>query len=151
MWPWAIFDNTDATGSSAWDDKGAVQLGVRALKKEFPDLVATSAMYRDRPFELVTVSENQPEEKDAVLTFLKRQQSTGRNLLFATPDTYGLQNAFDKDMPAALPFTLLLAPNGDVLYQELGSLDILKLRRAILANLPDEAANPGGRAYWSGE
>jgi thiol-disulfide isomerase/thioredoxin len=118
---------------------------------EFPDLVATSAMYRDRPFELVTVSENQPEEKDAVLTFLKRQQSTGRNLLFATPDTYGLQNAFDKDMPAALPFTLLLAPNGDVLYQELGSLDILKLRRAILANLPDEAANPGGRAYWSGE
>src|SRR6185295_1804784 len=33
-------ESKDATGSSAWDDKGAVQLGVRALKKEFPDLVA---------------------------------------------------------------------------------------------------------------
>ena len=33
-------ESKDATGSSAWDDKGAVQLGVSALKKEFPDLVA---------------------------------------------------------------------------------------------------------------
>src|SRR6187549_1165118 len=30
-------ESKDATGSSAWDDKGAVQLAVRALKKEFPD------------------------------------------------------------------------------------------------------------------
>jgi porphobilinogen synthase len=29
----------DATGSAAWDDNGAVQSGVRALKKEIPDLV----------------------------------------------------------------------------------------------------------------
>src|SRR3954453_4219184 len=32
-------ETKDATGSSAWDDQGAVQLGVRALKKEIPDLV----------------------------------------------------------------------------------------------------------------
>ena len=32
-------ETKDATGSAAWDDKGAVQLGVRALKKEFPQLV----------------------------------------------------------------------------------------------------------------
>jgi porphobilinogen synthase len=29
----------DATGSEGWDDNGAVQSGVRALKKELPDLV----------------------------------------------------------------------------------------------------------------
>src|SRR5437763_5451442 len=33
-------ETKDATGSAAWDDKGAVQIGVRALKKEFPQLVA---------------------------------------------------------------------------------------------------------------
>ena len=117
---------------------------------EFPDLVMTSRMYRDRPIELVTVSENQPEEKEFVLAFLTRHSSAGRNLLFATSDTYGLQEAFDKDMPAALPFTLLIAPNGDVVFQELGSLDVMKMRRAILANLPDDGANPGVKAYWSG-
>jgi hypothetical protein len=29
-------------------------------------------------------------------------------------------------------------------------LNILKLRRAILANLPDDPAFPGQQAYWSG-
>jgi porphobilinogen synthase len=32
-------ETKDSTGSSAWDEKGAVQLAVRALKKEVPDLV----------------------------------------------------------------------------------------------------------------
>ena len=35
-----IPDKKDATGSSAWDDKGPVQQAVRALKKEIPELVA---------------------------------------------------------------------------------------------------------------
>ncbi|MFN2399074.1 MAG: porphobilinogen synthase, partial [Gemmatimonadaceae bacterium] len=33
-------DHKDATGSSAWDENGPVQQGVRALKRELPDLVA---------------------------------------------------------------------------------------------------------------
>jgi hypothetical protein len=52
-------------------------------------------------------------------------------------------------MPAAVPFTVLIAPNGDVLFQQLGELDFLKLRRAILANLPDDAEHPGQQAHWS--
>src|SRR5207253_7011975 len=32
-------ETKDATGSSAWDDKGAVQTAVRALKQEIPELV----------------------------------------------------------------------------------------------------------------
>src|SRR5437762_12682906 len=32
-------ETKDASGSSAWDESGAVQRGVRALKKEVPDLV----------------------------------------------------------------------------------------------------------------
>jgi thiol-disulfide isomerase/thioredoxin len=117
---------------------------------EFPDLVTTHQMYRGRRVQLVSVSENQPEEKALVLEFLKKKQASNRNLLFATPDTYGLQAAFDPLMPAAVPFTLVIAPNGDVVYQELGSLDILKLRRAILANVPDDGEHPGAQAYWTG-
>ena len=116
---------------------------------EFPDLEATWQMYRSRGLEFVAVSVNDPEEKPGVLEFLKTYQATHRNLLFATADVYGLQAAFDPKMPAPVPFTILLAPNGDVMYQELGELDVKKLRRAILANLPEDPKFPGHNAYWS--
>jgi hypothetical protein len=47
-----------------------------------------------------------------------------------------------------VPYTVLLAPDGKVLYQEQGEVDILKLRRTILGNLPD-ADYLGHRAYWA--
>jgi peroxiredoxin len=116
---------------------------------EFPDLEATYRMYKARNLELVTVSVNDPGERAAVLDFLKTHKASHRNLQFATSDVYGLQAAFDPKLPAPVPFTLLLAPNGDVLYQELGELDVTKLRRAILKNLPDDPQYPGLQAYWS--
>jgi peroxiredoxin len=116
---------------------------------EFPDLEDTYRMYRGRGLQFVSVSENDPGEKAAVVEFLQKHHASHSNLLFATPDVYGLQAAFDPLMSAAVPFTLVIAPNGDVVYQELGALDILKLRRAILANLPGDVRYPGHQAYWS--
>jgi thiol-disulfide isomerase/thioredoxin len=116
---------------------------------EFPELENTYRMYRTRAFDFVSVSANDPEEKPQVIEFLKKNHASGLNYQFATPDTFGLQAAFDPALPAAVPFTLLIAPNGDVLFQQLGELDFLKLRRAILANLPDGATHAGQQAYWS--
>ena len=116
---------------------------------EFPELVATHRMYRNRGFDFVSVSSNDPVEKPQVIEFLQKYHASGTNLQFATSDTFGLQEAFDRAMPAAVPFTVLIAPNGDVLFQQLGELDFSKLRRAILASLPDDAQHPGQQAYWS--
>jgi thiol-disulfide isomerase/thioredoxin len=118
---------------------------------EFPELEATYRMYRARGFDFVSVSTNDPQERPQVVEFLTQQHASHRNLHFATPDVYGLQAAFDPAMPAPVPFTLLLAPNGEVLYQELGALDAPKLRRAILANLPADSASAGQQAYWAGQ
>jgi hypothetical protein len=60
-----------------------------------------------------------------------------------------MQAAFDPNMAGAVPFTVLMAANGDILYQQVGDLDTFKLRRAILANLPDTNDYPGDQAYWS--
>jgi len=117
---------------------------------EFPELEATYRMYRGRSFEFVSVSANDPDDKPQVIAFLQKNHASGPNLQFALPDTFTLQAAFDPLMPAAVPFTVLIAPNGDIVYQELGELNILKLRRAILANLPDDNQHPGQQAYWSG-
>jgi len=114
---------------------------------EFPDLEATFRMYRLRDFDMVTISTNLPDEKAGVMKLLQAQHASNRNLEFATEDTYGLQAAFDSHWEAGVPFTMVIAPGGKVLYQKQGEVDILELRRVILANLENEtyAGHPG---YW---
>jgi hypothetical protein len=51
-------------------------------------------------------------------------------------------------MSAAVPYTVVMAPNGDVVYQEEGTVTILALRRAILENLAEPKSYPGEQAYW---
>ena len=118
---------------------------------EFGDLQDTFRMYRNRDFATVMVSENDPVEKADVLDFLQKQHGSTTNMLFALSDVYAMQASFDPQMGAAVPFTVLIAPNGDILYQEQGDVTILALRRAILANLPDAKDYPGLQAYWAGQ
>jgi len=117
---------------------------------EFPDLETTYRMFQSRDLELVTVAANQPDEKGGVLKFLQKQHATSRNLIFASSDTYALQAAFDPKWESGVPLTILLAPDGTVLYKQTGDLDVLALRRVILANLDDESYK-GHRAYWAGK
>jgi thiol-disulfide isomerase/thioredoxin len=115
---------------------------------EFPDLETTYRMYRLRDFDFVTVAANMPDERAGVLKMLNRQHASSRNLLFASDDTYAMQAAFDPKWESGVPFTMLISPEGKVLYQEQGEVDVLKLRRIILANLPDPDYI-GHRAYWA--
>jgi peroxiredoxin len=117
---------------------------------EFPDLVRTYQLYKDRGLAFTAVSVNDPEGRDDVLKFLKDKRASQTNYQFGTADVYTLQEAFDPNLPAPVPFTLLLAPGGDVVYQELGAANVPRLRRAILANLPNDPKYPSLQAYWNG-
>lgn len=116
--------------------------------EEFSDLQDTFRMYDDRGFQLVTVSANTPDEKAGVLRLLQRKHATSRNLLFASDNTAALQAAFDPKWQSAVPYTMLLAPGGKVLYSTVGSVDILELRRKILAAMPSDYI--GFNKYWVG-
>jgi peroxiredoxin len=116
--------------------------------KEFPELQKTWHMYRKRPFELVTVSINYPDELKGVRRFLEEQHASTRNLLSGTMDPYELMGAFDPDWDGALPYSMLIAPDGRVLYKQKGIVDILKVRRLILASFPDDDY-VGQNAYWN--
>ncbi len=102
---------------------------------EFPDLVEINRMYRQRGFEMVTVAANYPDEKSAVLSFLTKQQSSGRNLYFGGTDKYALMAAFDKEWSGALPYSVLLDPQGAVLWKHEGAIDPLELKRKIVGAL----------------
>jgi len=115
---------------------------------EFPDLEDTYRMYRGRGLTMTTVSEDVPEAKPDVIAFLNNKHASGVNLLFSSDDTASVQDQFDPQMSGAVPFTLLFDAQGSVLYQEQGEISMGKLRRAILANLPDDADHPGQQAYW---
>ena len=113
---------------------------------EFPDFEDTFRMYGVRDLELVTVAANMPDEKNSVMRMLEKMHATSRNLLFASEDTAGLQAAFDPNWESAVPYTVLIAPDGKVLYRKQGSVDMLELRRTILANLPSDYL--GFNQYW---
>lgn len=115
---------------------------------EFADIQDAFRMYSDRDLSVVTVSVNMPDEQASVLRFLQKKHATSRNLLFASADTVGLQQAFDPGWDSAVPYTILLSGDGKVLYKQLGSADILELRRTILANAAAEYA--GFNEYWKG-
>jgi peroxiredoxin len=115
---------------------------------EFPDLETTYRMFRHRDFDLVTVATNLPDERAGVVKALQREHASNRNLQFASDDTYAMQAAFDAKWNSGVPFTMVLAPGGKVIYQKEGELDILELRRIVLANLPDPDYI-GHRAYWA--
>ena len=105
---------------------------------EFPEFVTIHRMYRHRDFEVVTVSLNRPDEEKSVLAFLKKQQASCRNLIFASADREKLINAFDPAWQGAVPFTVLLDPDGQVLRQELDSIDALAFRRTIVKSLNEK-------------
>lgn len=115
---------------------------------EFADFETTYRMFRRRDFDLVMVATNLPDEKPGVLKMLEKMHASSRNLQFASPDTYAMQAAFDAKWESGVPFTMVIAPDGKVLYQKEGEADILEVRRVILGALPDPDYI-GHRAYWA--
>jgi peroxiredoxin len=118
--------------------------------KELPDFETMFRMYRHRPFTLVTVSTNYPDAEKGVLRVLKEQHASSTNLLFGDMDIYKLMAAFDPDWNGAVPYTMLIKPDGEVVYKHQGEIDALKLKRLIMANLPDDDYL-GHQAYWQAE
>jgi len=116
-------------------------------QKEMPDFQTIYRMYGHRAFELVTVSINYPDEKAGVLSRLNRLHATSRNLLLGSTDIYSLLAAFDADWNAAVPYTMLIRPGGQVVYKRQGTINPLEVRRLIIANLADDDYI-GHQAYW---
>jgi peroxiredoxin len=115
--------------------------------KELPEFQTMYRMYRHRPFALVTVSANYPDAQAGVLGVLKEHHASSTNLLFGSMDIYKLMAAFDAEWNAALPYTMLIRPDGTVVYKYQGEIDPLELHRLIIANLPDDDYI-GHQAYW---
>jgi len=102
---------------------------------ELPEFVTINRMYRNRDFELVTVSTDKLSKKEAALDILKRAESSGKNYIFSGEKIYDMIDITDKDWQGAIPFTALIAPGGEIIYKVQGSIDPHELKKAIVGYL----------------
>jgi thiol-disulfide isomerase/thioredoxin len=116
-------------------------------REELPKFETLYRMYGHRAFDLVTVSINYPDEKPGVLKVLNNEHATSTNLVLGSTDIYAQLAAFDPNWNAAVPYTLLIRSDGEIVYKSTGLVDDLQLRRLIIANLTDDDYI-GHQAYW---
>jgi peroxiredoxin len=105
---------------------------------EFHEFVTMNRMYRHRDIEVITVSMNAPDEQKQVLAFLKKQQASTTNYIFGSEDRDKLVDAFEPKWQGAAPYTVLLDPDGKVIYEETGTIDQLAVKRAIVKALNEK-------------
>ena len=140
--------DAEPVGIEAIGDAGVAQLVKNDTKKflvvnlwatwcgpcvaELDELVAMHRMYRRRNVEIVTICMDDPDKRDEALKVLKEHHVATRNYLLHTADRDKFGDALDKEWPGPVPYTLLIAPGGKVLYRKSGQIDGLELKRAIV-------------------
>jgi len=102
---------------------------------ELPELVTVNRMYRRRPFRLVTISLDGPAKKEEALKVLREKHVSCANYVAAFKDRDKFADRLDRQWEGPLPYTLVIAPGGKVLYRKAGAIDPLALRREVVAYL----------------
>src|SRR6187402_2403159 len=102
---------------------------------EFDELVEHNLRFRIRPFEMVTIAAEFPDQEGAVKDFLVKKHASTKNYIFASDNKDELSEALDPAWKGPLPYTIIVDEKGKVIYREMGSIDFLKMRRAIVPAL----------------
>jgi peroxiredoxin len=117
---------------------------------EFPGLVSIAQRLSNRDFELITISLDDPKDEAKAKSFLEKQHAavsnrlqrslkaegrTTNNYLFNTGDADALMRALDPSAPGPIPYTLIVAPGGKVLYRHAGEVNTTELQSKIIDTL----------------
>jgi peroxiredoxin len=102
---------------------------------EYPEFVTMQRMYGARDFEFLSISMDGVKKKDKVLEFLKEKNSAVKNYLYTSENKYPLIEAVDKNWSGSLPYTLLIAPGGEIVWSHNGVIDVMELRKEIMLKL----------------
>jgi len=117
---------------------------------EFPDLAKLSRRFKNRDFELITISLDQPNDKAKALKFLETQHAgmptrikqslqeehrTTNNYIYAESGTDALIQRLDPEWPGPIPHTILIAPGGKIIWRQNGEIDPAVLLHRIMDEL----------------
>jgi peroxiredoxin len=102
---------------------------------EVPELVNINRMYRNRAFEMVTISVDMPNKKDDVIKFLKDKQVSCINYLFDSEDRTELGDVLEKGWEGGIPYTVIIKPGGEIIYRHTGPIEPLEVKKVIVGYL----------------
>lgn len=102
---------------------------------ELPEFVEMNRMYRKRPFRMVSISLDDPEKRAAALKMLDEVHLSSTNYILKAEDKDKFAEALDREWPGPIPYTLLIAPGGKVVYRKSGPIEPLELRRVIVEHI----------------
>ena len=99
---------------------------------EYPEFIALQRMFGGRDFEFVSLSADDPKQESKALKFLQEKNSAVQNYIFDNADKYALIESVDPEWNGALPYTLLIEPNGNVVWKYQGEVDFYALKKKIV-------------------
>jgi peroxiredoxin len=118
--------------------------------EEFPGLVETYRRFQNRPFELITITTDPADSRNRAEAFLKKvhaavanntreslakERRTTNNYLFTGANLDHLAEAIDPEWSGAQPHSVLISPDGKILWRHTGIVDFIELRRQIVKAL----------------
>ncbi len=114
---------------------------------EFPELVTTARKFGLREFALITISADDPKAAKQVKAFLEKQGAglsdrlkkslkeegrTTNSYVFTGANTEDLMKAIDPEWPGGIPHTVLVGPQGDIVWRHNGAINCDELRAKVL-------------------
>ncbi len=118
--------------------------------EEFPELVSLGRQFERRGFDFISISMNAEDEADEVIEFLQAEHAAlgkhaeasvkaeGRktnNYHYLSGDIDAMAKAQDPKWNGGIPYTLIVAPGGEVIYRKNEPIDKLEVRRVIVGHL----------------
>jgi thiol-disulfide isomerase/thioredoxin len=110
---------------------------------ELPEFVTVNRMYRGRNFEMYTITTDPPDRRDAALKVLRKNHVSSTNYIFHSDDRDELAEALDPKWEGPAPYTLLIAPGGEIVRRWKEEIDPEELKSEISTRL--------GKTYASGK
>jgi thiol-disulfide isomerase/thioredoxin len=99
---------------------------------ELPEFVTMNRMYRRRPFEMITITMDDMERKDAALGVLKEMHMSSKNYIYSGEDKDKLVANLDPSWEGPPPYTMIIKPGGEVIYRKLAAVDPLEVKKKIV-------------------
>jgi peroxiredoxin len=102
---------------------------------ELPEFVTVNRMYRGRHFEMITVTTDSPDERDAAIEILKQNHVSSTNYIFHSDNRDEMAEALDPKWEGPVPYTLLIAPGGEIVRRWKEEIDPAELKNEISTRL----------------
>ena len=118
--------------------------------EEFPGLVSIARRLSVRDFDMISISVDEPKDEAKALQFLKRQHAAvppgakaavakqGRstnNFIYTGAGGDALAQALDSKWPGGYPYTVVIAPGGEIVERIAGEADVDDLQNKLIDRL----------------